>query len=126
MLYAMKSDVDRGPIGAWARNARLAAGYPTAKSAVEAAHAAGIPVTLGHVQGIEAGWDRAGRDLLTRLGEFYGSDPPVATSAPTLSPEQLDAIREAVAAGVAQGIARAFDARAVSAPQPPPRRPRRQ
>jgi hypothetical protein len=124
MLYAMKSDVDRGPIGAWARNARLSAGYPTAKSAIEAAHAAGIPVTLGHVQGIEAGWDRAGRDLLTRLGEFYGSDPPIAHPPPLVSPEALDEIRSAVAEGVALGVARALAQ--LAGPQPPPRRPRRQ
>ena len=121
-MLGMKSDADRGPVGAWARNARLAAGYPTAKRATEAANKAGISVTLQHIQGIESGWDRAGHELLLALGRLYGSEPPVSQRA-AVPPGELDAIREAVAAGVAEGVARALDA-IVRAEPTPPRRPR--
>jgi hypothetical protein len=123
---AVKSDAERGPVGAWARRARLAAGYTSAEHAVEAATAAGFHVTVPYLRGIEAGTNRAGRELLARLGTLYGSEPPVSHPPPQVSEELLAEIREAVAEGVALGIARAFDATASSAPQPPPRRPRRQ
>ena len=126
MWYAMKSDEERGPVGAWARHARIAAGYATAREAAEAAARAGIPLKLQHLQGIESGWDRAGRDLLAKLGTLYGSEPPVSHPPAQVSEELLAEIREAVAEGVALGIARAFDATVRTAPQPPPRRPRRQ
>ena len=105
----MKTDEERGPVGAWARNARLAAGYATAREAAEAANRAGIPLKLQHLQGIESGWDRAGRDLLIRLGELYGSDPPGVDRQPAgaLSP----ALEAEIRAVVAEAVAEAFDAR---------------
>jgi hypothetical protein len=121
-MAAMKSDEDRGPIGAWARNARLAAGYHTAREATAAANAAGIPLKLQHLQGIESGWDRAGRDLLVALGRLYASAPPVSERVSSVALE-LEAIRAAVAEGVAEGLAR-WEARRAASAAPQPRRPR--
>ena len=108
MLW-MKSDDERGPIGAWARHARLAAGYTSAEHAVEGAAAAGIHITIAYLRGIESGWHRPGRELLIRLGELYGSEPPGVERSPenTLSPAQAAEIR----AVVAEAVATAFDAR---------------
>lgn len=106
-IHYMKTDEDRGPVGAWARNARLAAGYRTAREAAEAANRAGIALKLQHFQGIESGWDRAGRELLLSLGRFYGSDPPVDAPPSALSASQVAEIRAVVAAAVGE----AFDAR---------------
>jgi transcriptional regulator with XRE-family HTH domain len=122
----VKSDSERGPVGTWARHARLAAGYTSAEHAAEAATVAGFHVTVPYLRGIEAGTNRAGRDLLAKLGQLYGSEPPVSHPPSQVSEELLAEIREAVAEGVALGIARAFDATVSTAPQPPRRRPRRQ
>jgi hypothetical protein len=109
MWCPVKTDEERGPVGAWARSARLAAGYATAREAADAAHRAGIPLKLQHLQGIESGWDRAGRELLARLGELYGSDPPglERDARSALSPAQAAEIR----AVVAEAVASAVDAR---------------
>lgn len=123
---AVKSDAERGPIGAWARHARIAAGYSSAEHAVEAATTAGIHVTVPYLRGIEAGTNRAGRELLARLGTLYGSDPPAEPPRGALSPEVLAEIREAVAEGVALGVARALDATARVEPSPRRRPPPRQ
>lgn len=81
----MKTDEQRGSLGAWARNARLAAGYPTVAAAHEAARSAGVAVSLSTLQGIEAGWGRPSRELVAALGVLYGSDPPVAPPAGDLA-----------------------------------------
>jgi hypothetical protein len=125
MLW-MKSDDERGPVGTWARTSRIAAGYTSAEHAVLAAAEAGIHITVPYLRGIESGWHRPGRMLLEQLATLYGSEPPVSHPPPQVSEELLAEIREAVAEGVALGIARAFDATVSSAPQPPQRRPRRQ
>jgi transcriptional regulator with XRE-family HTH domain len=122
MLW-MKSDEDRGPIGAWARAARIAAGYRSAEHAARAAEAAGIHVTLPYLRGIESGWHRPGRALLGELAEFYGSAPPISLAGPAVAPEFLAEVRAAVAEGVAEGLAR-WEARRAASAAPPPRRPR--
>lgn len=122
----MKSDAERGPVGAWARHARLDAGYTSAERAVEAATAAGIHVTVPYLRGIEAGTNRAGKGLLRELGTLYGSEPPVSAPGPVVPPELLAEIRDAVAAGVARGVAQVLAELGSPGGQPPPRRPRRQ
>jgi hypothetical protein len=82
--HALKSDAERGPVGAWARHARLDAGYTSAERAVEAATAAGVHLTVPYLRGIEAGTNRAGKALLHELGALYGSDPPIAAPPPVV------------------------------------------
>ena len=127
----LKSDAERGPIGAWARHARLAAGYTSAEHAVEAATVAGIHLTVPYLRGIEAGSNRAGRELLGHLAALYGSSPPAEQERGALSPAQVAEIR----AVVAEAVATAFDARIErierllgdpgADPAPSPRRPPR-
>lgn len=66
--------------------------------------------------------EKVAQALHVRLGDLWdyereGDGPP-----PAISPELLEEIRVAVAAGVAEGVARALDAAASQAPQPPRRR----
>lgn len=99
----MKTDADRGPIGAWARRARLAAGYTSAEKAAAAARAAGIEIDTAYLRGIESGAHKPGRDLQVLLAGVYRVSPPKVEA-------ELDRmaamIRDAVAEGVEMALVR--------------------
>lgn len=75
-----KSDLDRGPIGSWARIARLEAGYPSADKAAAAITAAGVPLDGAYLRGIEAGHHRPSSEILQALATLYGAEPPNVSS----------------------------------------------
>lgn len=131
---AVKTDEERGPIGAWARRARIAAGYTSAEAATRAANEAGFDLKLVYLRGIEAGTNRPGRELLHHLADLYGTEPPVG-HAPPVSEEWLEALEarllsvvsEAVARGVQRGLAQsAVDEGPLPRPSQSPRQERRQ
>jgi transcriptional regulator with XRE-family HTH domain len=64
--------------------------------------------------------------LRVRLGDLWDYEAADAGPPPLVSPEAIAEIRDAVAAGVAAGIARVLAELRGSEGQPPPHRPRRQ
>jgi transcriptional regulator with XRE-family HTH domain len=119
----MKSEPDRGPVGSWARRARLEAGYSSAEKAADAARRAGVHVTDGYLRGIESGAHKPASQLVVKLAALYRSIPP---SEEGEGDRWLAQIREAVAEGVEVGLVRALGTLGLAGPPPPQRRPRRQ
>src|SRR5674476_1018019 len=81
----VKTPEQRGPIGAWAYEARIAAGL-SPEQVVERLGLAGIEVRPSTIRGIESGNKQPGRQLLRALAGVYGSKPP----APQPEPEEGD------------------------------------
>lgn len=105
----MKTDDQRGPIGAWARRARLDAGYSSADKAVEAMRGRGIELELTYLRGIESGNHRPSRELVSAIGEFYGSTPPAeAKNDAVLSNGVVVEIKRTVESAVALAVAEAL------------------
>jgi transcriptional regulator with XRE-family HTH domain len=71
----MKSPAERGPIGAWAQEARDDAGLSVSEVVARLA-ARGHATTDSTIRGIEGGSKRPGRRLLRLLGEIYGRSIP--------------------------------------------------
>lgn len=93
-MPAMKSPQERGPIGAWAFEARATAGM-SVPEVLAALAARDHRVRDATIRGIESGAKRPGRRLLALLAEIYSSDPP-GEQAPAVANlgELADAIRQ--------------------------------
>lgn len=74
-MPGMKSPAERGPVGAWAEEARDAADL-SVPQVIASLAAKGHGVTDATIRGIEGGSKKPGRKLLRLLGEVYGSRPP--------------------------------------------------
>ena len=70
----VKTPEQRGPIGAWAYEARIATGL-SPEQVAERLAIAGIEVRPSTIRGIEAGSKNPGRALLKALAGVYGSRP---------------------------------------------------
>jgi transcriptional regulator with XRE-family HTH domain len=93
----VKTPEQRGPIGAWAYEARDAAGI-SPEQVVERLGLAGIEVRPSTIRGIESGNKQPGRQLLRALAGVYGSKPPATTGDPEPSADLFSAITALVAA----------------------------
>lgn len=93
----VKTPEQRGPIGAWAYEARLAVSL-SPEQVVERLGLAGIQVRPSTIRGIESGNKQPGRQLLRALTGVYGSKPPVTTADPEPPADLLSAITALVAA----------------------------
>lgn len=101
---AVKREIDRGVVGAWARRARLDAGYTSSdKAAVEAARR-GVELNAAYLRGVESGAHKPSREFVLTLAGLYGAIPPADDEE---SERWLTEIRVAVT----QGVAEAMDAR---------------
>lgn len=78
----MKTPAERGPIGAWAYQARDDAGL-SVPQVVELLAAKGSAVTESTIRGIEGGSKKPGRRTLRELAAIYGSVPPGEVDEPT-------------------------------------------
>lgn len=74
-LADVKTPEQRGPVGAWAYDARDAAAL-SPEQVMERLALAGIEVRASTIRGIEAGSKKPGRSLLKALAGVYGSRPP--------------------------------------------------
>lgn len=71
----IKTDKERGPIGAWLRNGRLGKNWTTAM-AVEAMRDLGHDITADYLRQLEAGPDKyPSPDLFNTFVELYGPPP---------------------------------------------------
>ena len=93
----MKTPEQRGPIGAWAYEARDAASL-SPEQVVERLALAGIEVRSSTIRGIESGNKQPGRQLLRALAGVYGSKPPTTTGDPEPPADLAAAINALVAA----------------------------
>lgn len=106
----MKSDSDRGVIGAWARNARIAAGHESAQEAVRAMAAVGLTVDLGYLRGIESGAHRPSKALMERLAAFYRAPLPEEDETFTFTRSDLERmLQEAARRGALLALEEAED-----------------
>lgn len=71
----MKTSAERGPIGAWAYDARADADL-SVEEVVDRLARIGHPVTAATVRGIEGGSKKPGRGLIRALAKVYGKMPP--------------------------------------------------
>ena len=116
--HSVKSDADRGLIGAWARRTRLSAGFTSAEKAAAAARLAGVDIDTAYLRGIESGAHRPSREVIVNLAAVYGVSPPTAET----EGDRLAAlIRDAVAEGVEMALVR-YSARLAEQEAPPRRR----
>lgn len=72
----MKTPEQRGPVGAWAYDARIDAEL-SPELVSERLAIAGVEVTPATIRGIESGNKKPSRQLLKALSALYGSHPPV-------------------------------------------------
>jgi len=75
LVARIKTDEERGPVGAWAYHARDDADLSD-EQVVEALARKGHRVTSATIRGIEGGTKKGSRKLLRLMGEVYGSRPP--------------------------------------------------
>lgn len=128
----MKSDIERGPFGAWAYHARKGLEWSSTEVAVrEIERLTGHQMRADYLRGIESGNQRPGPDTVVALARAYGSTPPPVRPDPKPDPvgdiaaliERLDRQERAITALVAelrdsaasqlafsQGVTRAFAA----------------
>ena len=91
----MKSDIERGPFGAWARKARIAKGWASADKAVgPIADLTGHRMRADYLRGIESGAQVPGPDTVATLEMAYESVAPPVKREAIADPDLAAAIRE--------------------------------
>lgn len=94
----MKSPAERGPIGAWAYEARADADL-SVEEVVERLTRAGQPVSAATIRGVEGGSKKPSRRLLRGLSTVYGrpapGEPMAGTDVDTPVPAALVSALEA-------------------------------
>lgn len=91
----MKSDGERGRVGAWLRRERKARGWSVERT-VEEMGKAGYPVLSSYYRTVEAGPKPPGPQFLTTLARIYGSEPPEPEGRDDPVLERLDILIEAL------------------------------
>jgi predicted RNA-binding Zn ribbon-like protein len=97
-MPAVKPDSQRSVIGAWARQARRAAEFKSARDAAIALRAQGYPISEEYLRAIELN-AKPSDETVAALERLYGSVAPKADPDPThllTSPEMLELMRALV------------------------------